>query len=240
MCLDFHYCGTWRRAASSKRRRLATAVACPPIAVYPSLYKSKHTMEASLKQIKEYEAQLADVQELLQASPDDAALLSLKRDLDELLALTKASLPEQQASLDGAESPVAPQEAAETEEPAAVPAPPVAVTSSEAASAAPSKKSLKIKDFEIPEHLKPLETDTEAERNKKRRAVKNLKNKWREKKKEVESTKKQQSWQSFQQKKKRKGGKSIFATQDGSNAKVGVISAGSMTEFGERKRHKHT
>jgi len=210
-------------------------------------------MEASSEQIKEYEAQLADVEELLKASPVDAALLSLKKDLEELLALTKASLPEPQAPV-AAESSSVPQkstttettEVCETEEsaPAAAASAPTDTTTTatetaDAAAAPPIKKKLKVKDFEIPEHLKPKEGDTEAETNKKRRAVKKLKNKWREKKKEVESTQKQHSWQSFQSKKKRKD-KSIFATQDGSNARVGVISANSMTEFGERKRHKHT
>jgi len=165
------------------------------------------------------------------------------------LALTKASLPELQAS-DTAESSSVSQESTadetaavlETDEPAPAASAPTDATTTpteSAAAAAPPKKKLKIKDFEIPEHLKPKEGDTEAETNKKRRAVKKLKNKWREKKKEVESTQKQQSWQSFQSKKKRKD-KSIFATQEGSNARVGVISANSMTEFGERKRHKHT
>ena len=91
------------------------------------------------------------------------------------------------------------------------------------------KKKLKVKEFEIPESLLPKPDDTEAETNKKRRAVKKLKSKWREHKKEVESTKKQQSWQSFQ--KKRSNNKSsIFATQQEK----------SMTEFGARKRHKHS
>lgn len=202
-------------------------------------------MEASSEQIKEYETQLADVEALLEASPDDAALLSLKKDLNELLALTRASLSESQASVPEQSSSVQIEMTvadAESILESANPGEPVAAaaststeqettttTETEAAAAPPKKKKLKIKDFEIPEHLKPKEGDTEAETNRKRRAVKKLKNKWREKKKEVESTKKQQSWQSFQSKKKRKEKTSIFATQDGR----------SMTEFGERKRHKH-
>jgi survival-of-motor-neuron-related-splicing factor 30 len=110
---------------------------------------------------------------------------------------------------------------------------------------AAKKKSKKVKEFEVPAHLLIHEADTEAEKNRKRRAIKALKNKWRERKKEVETEMKQQSWQSFQQKtlKKRKDeNTSIFATQEGDHAaKVGVVSASrGMTEFGERKRHKHT
>lgn len=100
--------------------------------------------------------------------------------------------------------------------------------------------------FEIPTHLVPLESDTEAERNKKRRAIKTLKSKWRERLKESTTTKKQKSWQDFVgkgKKKRKKGvsnvGGSIFKTEDGVNARVGVIGSGkSMTEFGERKRFK--
>lgn len=119
-------------------------------------------------------------------------------------------------------------------------------------SAAPVKKLKKSKKvstpsatFEVPTHLIPLESDTEAERNKKRRAIKTLKSKWRERVKESTTTKKQKSWQDFvgKGKKKRKPGVnvggSIFKTEDGVNARVGVIGSGkSMTEFGERKRFK--
>ena len=192
-------------------------------------------MEAPADQISEYETQLADVLELLKASPDDAALLSLKNDLEELLELTKASLPQPLASVPQEESTttweITSVNAAESS--SSIPAPSSESPAAAAAAASLEKKKLKkVKDFEVPEHLKPLDTDTEQEKNKKYRALKALKNKWRERKKEVESAKKQQSWQSFQTKtwKKRKAAAdSIFTTQDGSR---------SMTEFGERKRHK--
>jgi hypothetical protein len=177
-------------------------------------------MEASANQISECETQLVDIQELLKASPDDAALLSLKTDLEELLELTRASLPQ---ALPETESLLETSNAVErsvlTAEQETIPE-----------AVADNKKLKKVKNFEVPEHLKPLETDSEQEKNKKYRALKTLKNKWRERKKEVESAKKQQSWQSFQTKKKRKfPADSIFATHDGSR---------SMTEFGQRKRHK--
>lgn len=204
-------------------------------------------MEASPDQIHEYESQLADVQALLEDSPNDEALLSLKKDLEELLALTKASLPESTTNTEKCTSAaaVAPVEsaaalAAVAEEKASVSETTKETTTAAASAAAPSTKRKKLKDFEIPQHLQPKPDDTEADTNKKKRAVKKLKNKWREQKKEVESFQKQQSWQSFQSKTKRKTNKtSIFATSEGAHSKVGVISTSSMTEFGARKRHKH-
>jgi hypothetical protein len=141
------------------------------------------------------------------------------------------------------------------------------------ASAESSKKKSKLvtsgkvnKEFEVPPHLIPNEGDSESDKNKKRRTIKALKSKWREKQKEMESEKKQQSWQSFQKKKsnstsanKERG--SIFSTADIGNSKVGVVATTSttpsnsnqsstflsvstaasgrqMTGFSERKRHK--
>jgi survival-of-motor-neuron-related-splicing factor 30 len=216
-------------------------------------------MEASQDQIQEYESQLANIAELLKASPDDEGLLGLKKDLEELLALTKASLPATTAATATAASsdhqdefkPAAAPSALEAAV-ASLPDDNDTTTTTETATAAPDeqqqdaaaaaatkKKKRKIKEFEVPEHLQTRETDTEKEKIRKRRAIKSLKSKWREKQKETESANKQASWQSFQSKKsnKRKD-KSIFATQDGVDARVGVVSAKSMTEFGERKRHK--
>jgi hypothetical protein len=47
---------------------------------------------ATPEQIAEYESQLANINSLLEASPDDDSLLALKSDMEELLALSKASL----------------------------------------------------------------------------------------------------------------------------------------------------
>ena len=100
------------------------------------------------------------------------------------------------------------------------------------------KKKKKLKDFVLPDHLIPLDTDTEAERNKKRRTAKALKSKWREQKKQIESEQKQKSWQSFQKKTKKRGkDESIFSTQEGVADRVGVISKKQMTD--NRKRQKH-
>ena len=73
-----------------------------------------------------------------------------------------------------------------------------------------------------------------------------------EKQKEAEHSKRQRDWKSFATKapggKKRKGGNvgsgSIFSTEEGVNARVGVISGGGgrkMTDFADpNKRHKFT
>ena len=112
------------------------------------------------------------------------------------------------------------------------------------------KKDAAISEFEIPERLQPLPSDTDAERKKKTRAIKALKSKHREKTKEVETAQKQRSWQDFvsggKKKKKRKGvaGEgSIFATEDGVQARTGVVGGGggrgTVSGFDDRKRHKH-
>jgi survival-of-motor-neuron-related-splicing factor 30 len=97
--------------------------------------------------------------------------------------------------------------------------------------------------FELPNHLIPLDSDTPAQKLKKQRAAKSLKSKFRAKQKEVEATKKANDWKSFATKTKKKVGSSIFSTEEGVNARVGVVSGGGsrgMTEFaeGEKKRHK--
>lgn len=211
-----------------------------------------------MEQLREYETQLADVDALLQATPDDPSLLSLKSDLVELLAITKESISteaSQSAVSESAELPEAPIDPATdfsatwSNIPADVtsttshalkrPDSPIDTEATAVAEQPPKKKAKKIKDFEVPEHLVPLDTDTDAEKNRKRRAIKTLKNKHRERKKEVESDKKQKSWQSFQKKKVKAKDKSMFSTQDG-DTKVGVVSVSGrqLTEFGERKRHQ--
>ncbi|KAL7547877.1 hypothetical protein ACHAWF_011147 [Thalassiosira exigua] len=100
--------------------------------------------------------------------------------------------------------------------------------------------------FELPSHLVPLESDTAAQKLKKQRTAKALKSKFRAKQKEAEHAKRQNDWKSFAGGKKRKGGVgsgSIFSTEEGVNARVGVISGGGggrkMTDFADpNKRHK--
>lgn len=100
------------------------------------------------------------------------------------------------------------------------------------------KKSKKIlsKPFEIPSHLIPLDSDTDAERKKKKRAARALKSQYKATQKTVESEVKQQSWQDFNKnKKKRKGdGGSIFKTEDGIGARTGVIT-GSVSVMGKER-----
>jgi survival-of-motor-neuron-related-splicing factor 30 len=71
------------------------------------------------------------------------------------------------------------------------------------------KKAKKLKDFEVPEHLIPLDTDTDAEKNRKRRAIKTLKNKHRERKKEVESDRSKSRGSPFKRGKERR--KHVFS-----------------------------
>jgi len=240
---------------------------------YPAIMEASST---SLE-LKEQESQLADVLQLLAATPDipDPSLLSLKSDLEELIAITKQSLGASSETAVASEEPngapsVAQQHktSAQILEDAAAKAVSSAIADAEeqhapppvasidislnplgpspggeggvAAAAAvaqlggqePPKKKLKAStnvsdEFEVPENLIIRDTDTDAEKNRKRRKLKAIKSKWREKKKEVESLKKQKSWQSFQKKKKVKKNKSVFSTDDG----------GRFTSVEERTRH---
>eukprot|EP00546_Thalassionema_frauenfeldii_P006466 CAMPEP_0178928624 /NCGR_PEP_ID=MMETSP0786-20121207/20028_1 /TAXON_ID=186022 /ORGANISM="Thalassionema frauenfeldii, Strain CCMP 1798" /LENGTH=210 /DNA_ID=CAMNT_0020604551 /DNA_START=159 /DNA_END=791 /DNA_ORIENTATION=+ len=204
-------------------------------------------------QSQEYETQLAEIEELLQADPNDDSLLRLKADLVELITLTKDETVETETG-EGEKNESHDESAAafEAQELIHGPAASMPVTqakdntlevgddSKTSTEETEKKKLKKVKDFKTPTHLQVLETDTEKEVNRKKRAVKILKNKHREKQRDYESTKKQQSWQNFSKKGKgKRKSKSIFATQDGVKAKVGVVSGGSLTDFGERKRHKY-
>lgn len=212
---------------------------------------------ATPEQIAEYESQLENIKQLLEVDPQDESLLALKNDLEELLHLTRAQTNDianndsDEAALDLPPPPLPPppppQPAIEGTTSAETEAASAAVAAGEAAAAAASedtttksnnKKKQKVKDFVVPPHLIANEADTEAEKNRKNRKLKALKNKWREKKKEVVSVNRQNAWQSFQKKSKRKDAESIFSTKEGVNDRVGVISKKEMTEFGSRKRHK--
>ena len=127
----------------------------------------------------------------------------------------------------------------------------VPATAAAAAGGKTTKKKKIKKKFEIPAHLLPLESDTDAERKKKKRTIKALKSKHKEQVKEVESAKKQNAWLDFS-KKKRKNAESIFQTAEG-GGKVGVVVAGSgagasssasmsigSSTAGSSKRQRHT
>ncbi len=236
---------------------------------------------ATMEQIAEYESQLAGIVDLLKESPGDESLLALKKDMEELLELSRANLATDATT-------VAASSAVEDDEQMKMPAsmedlelpppplpppppPPLPETNAgipgstatdyaaaelpkEATTEAAtietaskkekphkvkkSKKQKKVKDFVLPDHLVPNDEDTDAERNKKKRAAKALKNKWRVQKKEIESNNRQKSWQSFQKKSSSSSSASIFATKEGLSDRVGVVSKKQLTEFGARKRHK--
>ncbi len=107
------------------------------------------------------------------------------------------------------------------------------------------KKSKKIlsKQFEIPSHLIPLDSDTDAEKKKKKRAVRALKAQFKSTQKTAESEVKQQSWQNFNKKKKKKrkgGSESIFKTEEGVSARTGVITgsnSGKQAITTKKQRH---
>jgi len=193
---------------------------------------------------------LDDVEALLEDSPQDESFLKLKDDLLELIALTKqetegsggpSSLSSSQiatSAQDHNHNTVKDQSNTETEPASAAPTPALLKLDKK------TEKKLK-KPFEIPENLLPLESDTEAQRNKKKRAVKKLKSQYRAVKKDYESTKKQSAWLDFSKKKRKKGeGDSIFKTDD-DGGKVGVVTASASTSVSvpdpaSSKRQRHT
>lgn len=243
---------------------------------------------ATAEQIAEYESQLAGIVELLEASPGDESLLALKKDLEELLELSRANVAADTAAIETSTAGDVGEAGLQLPPPPLPPPPPpplethygiadgassdnAAISSSTGLhdeigkqimptehSVAPgesaavsiskkdkphkakksSKKLKKVKDFVLPDHLVPNDEDTDAQRNKKRKAAKALKSKWRLQKKEIESSNRQKSWQSFQKKSSSSSSGSIFATKEGVNDRVGVVSKKQLTQFGARKRHK--
>ena len=226
-------------------------------------------------QIAEYTSQLADIEELLKATPRDESLLALHKDLVELLGLTKHSLVTEMSVSSSLSSSIGVADGSGGDVGDKLPVPPPPAPSTEAAGTAEGsmwneytatgaeapatiitttvdgdkKKTKKLKEFVVPAHLiVNNETDSEADKKKKRRALKALKNQHREKRKEFEHEKKQNAWQSFQQKKKKSSGfdsnatgggsGSIFATKESVNDRVGVVSKMTKTDFGARQRHK--
>lgn len=165
--------------------------------------------------------QLADVLELLADSPDDEELLTLKSDLEELIALAEDE-DEAEAEAEpttSAPAPAPPAMALQVEEKtydrsAAAfltgnSVPPAGNDASdllndlEDSTPAPSetkKPKSKIKvdtEFSIPQNLRLLPTDTEETKLKKRKKVKALKSKFKNIKSEVVATSKAASWQNF-------------------------------------------
>ncbi|CAM9163656.1 unnamed protein product [Chrysoparadoxa australica] len=102
--------------------------------------------------------------------------------------------------------------------------------------------------FKIPDNLRLLPTDTNAERETKRRKVKALKSRYKKMSKEEDTNTKKSSWQTFATGKGTKRVKgsmkgmrkeSIFKTPDSITSKVGVVGSGAgMTDFEQRKRFK--
>jgi len=236
-----------------------------------------------MSSLSEYEQQLSELDSLIAASnnaPPDPTFVQLRSDLIELIALTKATpghsenIPQNTSTdpVQTVEKNLISHEAKNPGSPSFVfgetnSSPKqglddeydnlnlAATSPAVAASPKASQPSAALPDkFVIPEKLLPLESDSDAVKDKKRRKIKTLKSKFNEKKKEEERAKKQASWKDFMntggKKKKKKGVRgaplkgiakeeSMFRTGTEVNAKVGVVGSGqSMTEYGERKRFK--
>lgn len=155
----------------------------------------------------------------------------VKRPLEEQVGVTNSTVDEQQQQQQQAKT----REVVEETE----------VLTQESQPNKKKKKTIVPKEFVVPAHLQPNETDSKAEENRKKRAIKALKNQWRAQRKDQEANKKQKSWQDFQKKKKIGGGSgggaattSIFTTSTDEGAKVGVVGGRQLTDFASRKRHK--
>lgn len=101
-------------------------------------------------------------------------------------------------------------------------------------------KLLSADEFELPEYLKPKETDSKQQKEAKRHKVKQLKAEFRKRKLEEAGEQKQASWLNFRsglekRKAKRVKTTSIFATSE--QGKVGVVGSGrGVTLFEQRKK----
>lgn len=101
-------------------------------------------------------------------------------------------------------------------------------------------------DFVVPENMKILETDTDAEKKRKKKAIKALKNNHRLFVIEKGHADKKSSWMQFQNKAAKKKTvaalnplkrESIFKTPEAYDSKVGVVGSGlGMTDFEGKKR----
>lgn len=97
--------------------------------------------------------------------------------------------------------------------------------------------------IKIPDKLKILPTDTDKEKERKKRIVKSIKSKNKIIEKEVELQNVQQSWQKFVQKGSKKSlaglsKNSQFTTSDNITDRVGVRNSGVTTSYQPRKKHK--
>jgi len=204
-------------------------------------------------QLSEYQSQLSDIELLLAESPDDESLLKLKSDLIELIQLTEQDSSDGIGLSDNKEGEEHKNEiradvsSVQQEQPelqnhqqqkdsSTIAATGTDATSVKSKSSLKKSKKILSKPFEIPPHLIPLDSDTDAEKKRKKRAVKALKAQYKATRKTVESEVKQQSWQDFNRKNKRKKleGESIFKTEDGIGARTGVITGSVQVKGQER------
>jgi survival-of-motor-neuron-related-splicing factor 30 len=100
-----------------------------------------------------------------------------------------------------------------------------------------------VKELKIPDHLKILPNDSEAQRKSKKKKIKALKASWKMAQIEKDSKEKQDKWSSFANKTEvisKKGsykGESIFRSPDTVEGKVGVMGSGKgMTNFNPKTK----
>lgn len=98
--------------------------------------------------------------------------------------------------------------------------------------------------IKVPEKLKILPTDTEEEKNRKKKRLKKIKNHNRIVEQELEIKATQQTWKSFVTKGSKRSltglvKSSIFASSDTVDGKVGVVNSGKgLTDFAQRKKNR--
>ncbi|KAI9299181.1 hypothetical protein K502DRAFT_361715 [Neoconidiobolus thromboides FSU 785] len=212
------------------------------------------------EELESYNIQLEQVNLAISKDPDNPELENLKKDLIELISLTKSVLDAQTSNVKKTESKKAVPKfeigdhclakwAEDGEFYEAV----VSAKSNESGEVKYSVIFVGYNNVEVysPEDLKVFvpqanrpepsnENDEERKKKKKRKIVPKSEG---PSKMEVEQKKKQDAWLKFSNKKSIKNRavsqKSMFSTADNPNSKVGVINSGKpMTQFAQKEKHK--
>mmetsp|Transcript_11596 Transcript_11596/g.16661 ORF Transcript_11596/g.16661 Transcript_11596/m.16661 type:complete len:233 (-) Transcript_11596:1572-2270(-) len=202
--------------------------------------------------LQEYGDQLIQIQKLLAEDPNNEEYLQLQKDLIELITITtkerssvsEASISDSTVGKCGEEKNRSAEEEEEKKTEMVFPLSKssqchtalevlpsedstIAVSTDDNKASKKKPTTTISENFQVPSHLIPLESDTAAEQNRKRRTIKALKRQHKEKVKEVHATSKQQSWQQFSNKVSNKKGttktSSIWRTSE--TRGVGIVSA---------------
>lgn len=197
--------------------------------------------------LEEYKNQLKDVEELLRESPDDPEFLGLKKDLMELIEISESSALS--SGINQGDDKLEDDPVSQT-----VPGEPSSIRTATADTTPATKQTayhtvdlslntettanivdvaslhthvpkVKDKEFQVPAHLIVKDTDSEAVQKRKKRKIKQLKDKHRLEHRNWVAEKKKGDWMNFQKKKKIKNNSSMFRTDPQEDTKVGVVSA---------------